>query len=195
MALVDSLNLVLGEGLPQIYNTEERRHYFIDAVIIFKSICKLCLKEVPTNMNTFTMRSKILGLELILGVIEKPGKTFLIAPEFLEIIKGTLCDGILKHCVSSEKAIFARSVSIFYSLFVNFRHHLKAEVQVFLDQIFLKILSSSNSSFDHKYLILNIFENISGTARFYLEIFANYDVEVEAKDLLKMMIKSVARIA
>jgi hypothetical protein len=47
-------------------------------------------------MNTFTMRSKILGLELILAVVERPGTTFLNSKEFVAIIKDTLCDGLLK---------------------------------------------------------------------------------------------------
>jgi hypothetical protein len=116
--------------MPNFYNTDEARRYFTDALIVFKSICKLCLKDVPNQggassfgigslgggssmMNTFTMRSKILGLELILAVVERPGTTFLNSKEFVTIIKDTLCDGLLSiacqvrnqyfpcHCPSS----------------------------------------------------------------------------------------------
>jgi hypothetical protein len=83
------------------YNSEEARRYFTDAVIVFKSICKLCLKEIPSsNVNTFTIRSKVLGLELILAVVEKPGTLFLTRKEFVEIVKHTLCNGLIKYCVS-----------------------------------------------------------------------------------------------
>lgn len=107
------------------------------------------------------MRSKILGLELILAVVEKPGTTFLNRKEFIDIIKDTLCDGLLKYSVSNEKTIFSTSLSIFYCLFLHFREHLKQEIVVFLDQIFLRILDSGNSNYHHKYLILTVFDKIS----------------------------------
>ena len=113
MNLLDSIQAPQIEGMPNFYNTDEARRYFTDALIVFKSICKLCLKDVPNQaagssfglgsfggqssmMNTFTMRSKILGLELILAVVERPGTTFLNSKEFVNIIKDTLCDGLLK---------------------------------------------------------------------------------------------------
>lgn len=79
------------------------------------------------------MRSKILGLELILAVVEKPGATFLNKKQFIEVIKDTLCDGLLKYSVSSEKTIFGLSISIFYALFLHFREHLKQEIVVFIE--------------------------------------------------------------
>ena len=66
-----------------------------------------------------------MGLELILNVVEKPGNTFLNNQQFIKIIRTSLCDGLLKHCVSNEKTVFALSISIFYALFVHFREHLK----------------------------------------------------------------------
>lgn len=123
------------------------------------------------------MRSKILGLELILAVVEKPGTTFLNRREFIDVIKDTLCDGLLKYSVSNEKTIFALSLSIFYCLFLHFREHLKQEIVVFIEQIFLKILDSGNSNYHHKYLILNVFDKLSQNTKHLLEIFINYDCD------------------
>ena len=86
------------------------------------------------------MRTKIIGLELILTVLKKPGATFLNRKEFIEIIKSSLCDGLLKYSVSTEKNIFATVVSVFWNLFVHFRSHLKQIIFVFIDTIFLKLL-------------------------------------------------------
>jgi hypothetical protein len=77
-------------SVPQIYNNEEMRRHFTDAILLFKSICKLFMKADPTNMNTYTLKSQIMGLELILNVVEKPGPTFLTRPEFINIIKVSL---------------------------------------------------------------------------------------------------------
>ena len=184
LTLVDATRVPADvQNMPQLCSPEEGRRYFTDAVIVFKSICKLCLKDVPSNMNTFTMSSKILGLELILSVVQNPGPSFLSRKDFTDIIRETLCDGLIKHSVSNEKSIFALSTSIFYALFVHFREHLKSEIIVFIEQIFLKILDSGNSNYHHKYLIMKVFERIASNTKHLLEIFVNYDCDMEAKDL------------
>lgn len=137
----------------------------------------MCLRDLPPeHMNSsYAMRSKILGLELILCIVEKPGPTFLFRREFNEIIQNILCDGLLKYTVFNEKTIFALSISIFYCLFLHFREHLKQGISVFIDSIFLRILDSNNSSFHHKYLIANVFDKFSTNTKHMLELFINYD--------------------
>lgn len=146
-------------------------------------------------MNTYTLKSQIMGLELILNVVEKPGATFLTRPEFINIIKTSLCKGLLKHCVSNEKTIFALSISIFYALFVHFREHLKYEILVLIEEIFLKVLNSGNSNYHHKYLILRVFDKIAKNTKHLLEIFVNYDCDVESKDILDKMIDTLSKIS
>jgi len=148
-----------------------------------------------TMVNTINMRSKILGLELILAVVEKPGTTFLNSKDFIHIIKDTLCDLLLKQCVSNEKTILSLSISIFYCIFLYFREHLKQEIVVFLEQIFLRILDSGNSIYHHKYLILNVFDKLSQNVNHLLEIFFNYDCDSAQKDILERMIDSLSKIA
>mmetsp|Transcript_11816 Transcript_11816/g.13406 ORF Transcript_11816/g.13406 Transcript_11816/m.13406 type:complete len:217 (+) Transcript_11816:1240-1890(+) len=171
------------------------KRHFNDAIILFKSICTLFLKADSSNMNTYTLKSQIMGLELILNVVEKPGATFLTRPEFISIIKSSLCKGLLKHCVSNEKTIFALSISIFYALFVHFREHLKYEILVLIEEIFLKVLNSGNSNYHHKYLILRVFDKIAKNTKHLIEIFVNYDCDVESKDILEKMIDTLSKIA
>ena len=182
--------------MPNFYNSDEAFRYFTDAVIVFKSICKLCLKDEPkSSQNILSMRSKILGLELILAVLEKPGTTFLNRQEFIDIIRGTLCDGLLKYSVSNEKSVFSLSLSIFFNLFISFREHLKAEILIFLETIFLKILDSGNSIYHHKFMILTVFDKLSMNTKHMLEIFINYDCDKNSKDIFMRMIDSLSKIA
>ena len=48
-----------------------------DAIILFKSICKMFTKAETKNQNSYTFKSQIMGLELILNVVEKPGPALL----------------------------------------------------------------------------------------------------------------------
>ena len=88
--MVDSVEAERTNSPLQLYNNEEMKRHFNDAIILFKSICTLFLKADPSNMNTYTLKSQIMGLELILNVVEKPGATFLTRPEFINIIKTSL---------------------------------------------------------------------------------------------------------
>mmetsp|Transcript_22234 Transcript_22234/g.16666 ORF Transcript_22234/g.16666 Transcript_22234/m.16666 type:complete len:141 (+) Transcript_22234:205-627(+) len=47
MNLIDSIQAAQNEALPNFFNSEEAKRYFTDALIVFKSICKLCLKDIP----------------------------------------------------------------------------------------------------------------------------------------------------
>jgi hypothetical protein len=42
------------------------------------------------------MRSKVLGLELILAVVQSPGTIFKNSQQFINVIKETLCELLLK---------------------------------------------------------------------------------------------------
>lgn len=195
LGLIDSVEAERTNSPLQLYNNEEMKRHFNDAIILFKSIWTLFLKADPSNMNTYTLKSQIMGLELILNVVEKPGATFLTRPEFINIIKTSLCKGLLKHWVSNEKTIFALSISIFYALFVHFREHLKYEILVLIEEIFLKVLNSGNSNYHHKYLILRVFDKIAKNTKHLLEIFVNYDWDVESKDILDKMIDTLSKIS
>ena len=195
LTLIDSIEAERTNSFPNYYNNEEMKRHFTDAILLFKSICKLFIKADPNNMSTYSLKSQIMGLELILNVVEKPGPTFLTRPEFINIIKTSLCSGLLKHCVSNEKTVFALSISIFYALFVHFREHLKYEILVLIEQIFLKVLNSGNSNYHHKYLILRVFDKIAKNTKHLLEIFVNYDCDIESKDILERMIETLSKIA
>jgi brefeldin A-inhibited guanine nucleotide-exchange protein len=147
-------------------------------------------------MNAFAMRTKIIGLELILTVLNKPGPTFLDAKEpFIDLIKNSLCDGLLKYSVSTERSIFSLVVSIFWNLYQHFRVHLKQETFVFIDRIFLKLLQSGNSSFHHKQLILTVFDKMTQETRYLLELFVNFDCDIGCEDITNRMIETLSRIA
>ena len=140
------------------------------------------------------MRTKIIGLELILFVLEKPKKT-LFKKDFVDVIKNTLCDGLLRFSVSSEQAIFKLVVDIFYCLFLHFRKHLKSIIRVFIETIFLKLLDSGNSGYQHKHLILTVFDKLSKNSHMLLEIFVNYDCDITQKDISERIVENLSKIA
>jgi brefeldin A-inhibited guanine nucleotide-exchange protein len=141
------------------------------------------------------IRAQIIGLELIQAILEKPKQSFLTMKTFIHIIKNVLCDGLLRYSVSNERTIFTLVLSIFYSLFLHFRKHLKNVILVFIETIFLKLLDSGNASYHHKHAILKVFDKISQNSMMLLEIFVNYDCDITQKDISKHIVESLSKIA
>lgn len=86
-------------------------------------------------------------------------------------------------------------IEIFYCLFLHFRKHLKQIIRVFIETIFLKLLDSGNSSYQHKNAILAVFDKISRNSGMLLEIFVNYDCDITQKDLTERIVESICKIA
>ena len=182
---------------PNFVRSKEASIALTDAHLVFRSIVKLATGDAVNNgqLNRFAIKTKILGLEFILTVLSNPKPPLLTKKEFIDVIKNQLCDGLLRYSVSTELVIFQLVIDIFYCLFLHFRQHLKQIIRIFIETIFLKLLDSSNSSFQHKMLILGVFDKISKRTKMLLEIFVNYDCDISQKDLTMNMIETLSRIA
>jgi brefeldin A-inhibited guanine nucleotide-exchange protein len=116
------------------------------------------------------------------------------------------------------------SLYVFVSLLNGFKDHLKAEVEVFITNIFLRLLESENSSYEHKSKVLEVFHSIckdhdalvrlslfslclcpSGLSLnppdcwlgspLQIELFLNYDCDLEGIDLFRRIVDAFGKIA
>lgn len=93
-----------------------------DAHLVFRSIVRLAVGDANNGqLNRFAIKTKLIGLELILGVLSEPKAALTQRKEFIEVIKSSLCEGLLRYSVSSEVVIFELVVQIFFCLFLHFR--------------------------------------------------------------------------
>lgn len=76
--------------------------------------------------------------------------------EFITNIKERLCEILIKNCICQERQIFIQSFKIFLILVFNYKEHVKSEICLFIEQIFLKILNSVNSSYYHRHASLQV---------------------------------------
>jgi len=168
--------------------------YLNDTQNIFAFLCKLVNSSVDSNEINNT-KAKLIALELILGILEKPGNIFISNREFINIIKIDLIEGLLRACMSDDLQIYSFSIRIFFKVWNFFREHLKHQIAVFIESVFLKILDSGNSSYNHKWLLLENFYKLAGTAKFFVELYVNYDCDIEEKDLLNRIVTSLSKIS
>jgi len=170
--------------------------YHLDALMVFSSLCKQSMKDLPPGQtDSRIVKSKRLSLELILGMLQNCGPVFRSNEAFIAVLKKSLCVSLIKNSVSSIPKVFHLSLQIFVLLIPNFKDHLKTEIGVFIEQIFLRILESGNSTFQHKLRVLQVFYKLCTDASTALELFINFDCDVDEKNIFERMIDCLSKIA
>lgn len=166
----------LSEAVPKFANIYQK-----DAFLIFRSLCKLSMKPLPDgppDPKSHELRSKVLSLQLILSVVQNAGPVFRSNEMFISAVKQYLCVALSKNGVSNICEVFELSLAIFLSLLMKFKTHLKSQVEIFFKEIFLNILETPSSSFQHKWLVIQALTRICDDAQSVVDIYVNYDCDL-----------------
>ena len=67
---------------------------------------------------------------------------------------------------------------MFLSFLMKFKAHLKSQVEIFFKEIFLNILETPSSSFQHKWLVIQALTRICDDAQSVVDIYVNYDCDL-----------------
>mmetsp|Transcript_410 Transcript_410/g.501 ORF Transcript_410/g.501 Transcript_410/m.501 type:complete len:1858 (-) Transcript_410:37-5610(-) len=176
-----------------------------DAYLLFRALCKLSMKNqtlidgkagseahIP---DPIALRSKILSLDLVLNILENSGAGFHTNKDFIYAIKTYLCSSLIKNCVSSNTQVVGLSLRIFVALQSKFAVYLTSEIELVISKIFLAMLESSNSPYEHKVLVLEVFLQICKDVETLVSIFLNYDCDWDSIDLYTRIVKVLSKIA
>uniref|UniRef100_A0A8C9TAZ1 ARF guanine nucleotide exchange factor 1 n=1 Tax=Scleropages formosus TaxID=113540 RepID=A0A8C9TAZ1_SCLFO len=169
-----------------------------DAFLVFRSLCKLSMKPLsdgPPDPKSHELRSKVLSLQLLLSILQNAGPIFKTNEMFINAIKQYLCVALSKNGVSSVPEVFELSLSIFLTLLSNFKTHLKMQIEVFFKEIFLYILETSTSSFDHKWMVIQTLTRICADAQSVVDIYVNYDCDLNAANIFERLVNDLSKIA
>jgi len=186
----------LGEKLPLSQDFCSLFHR--DSYLVFRALCKMSMKGVAEEQaqdTNVTYQNKVLSLELILNLLQNCGLNFKTNEKFIYAVRNYLCVSLLNNCTSQLTQVTGLSLQIFLLLVENFKQHLKSEVEVFLSTIFIRILESENSTYEHKLRVLEVFQTICNDPLSQAELFVNYDCDFDATNLFSRMVSALARIA
>lgn len=82
--------------------------------------------------------------------------------------------------------IFQLLCSIFLNLLLKFRSGLKSEIGIFFPMLILRVLENVlQPSFLQKMTVLSLLEKISQDSQIVIDIFVNYDCDVEAPNIFE----------
>ncbi|CAL1607164.1 unnamed protein product [Knipowitschia caucasica] len=169
-----------------------------DAFLVFRSLCKLSMKPLgdgPPDPKSHELRSKIVSLQLLLSVLQTAGPVFRTHEMFVTAIKQYLCVALSKNGVSSVPEVFELSLAIFLTLLCHFKVHLKMQIEVFFREIFLTILETSTSSFEHKWMVIQTLTRICADAQCVVDIYVNYDCDLNASNVYERLVNDLSKIA
>ncbi|XP_069808804.1 brefeldin A-inhibited guanine nucleotide-exchange protein 2 isoform X2 [Dendropsophus ebraccatus] len=196
---VSSMDNLESDSLPGQHSGARFTHILQkDAFLVFRSLCKLSMKPLgdgPPDPKSHELRSKILSLQLLLSVLQNAGPVFRTHEMFINAIKQYLCVALSKNGVSSVPDVFELSLAIFLSLLSNFKMHLKMQVEVFFKEIFLNILETSSSSFEHKWMVIQTLTRICADAQCVVDIYVNYDCDLNAANIFERLVNDLSKIA
>ncbi|XP_022989285.1 brefeldin A-inhibited guanine nucleotide-exchange protein 1-like [Cucurbita maxima] len=169
-----------------------------DGFHLFKNLCKLSMKfsspEHPDDQ--ILLRGKTLSLELLKVIMDKAGPVWRLNERFLNSIKQFLCLSLLKNSALSAMAIFQIQCSIFMSLLTKFRSGLKAEIGIFFPMLVLRVLENVlQPSFLQKMTVLNLLDKISQDSQIMVDIFVNYDCDVDSPNIFERIVNGLLKTA
>ena len=156
---------------------------------MFKYFCQILSNKSSTVMQ------KIFALEIITNILNNYGNKYKFISHrksFIKVIKENLSEGLFKTCLSLDPNIFIPSISLFFDVWKLFRVNLKREISFFNNNVFLKILSSPNSSFLQKKIILENFSKCDFL--YFIELYANFDCELNERFTVNSIVTAFSDI-
>ena len=184
-----------------------------DGFLLLRALCKLSISSpdsIPLG-DSVNSKGRILSLELIKILLENCGEHVQAREKILKGIRQYLCLSLLKCCSSSSTHLQNLCSSIFTTLLLKFRSKLKAEVGVFYPMILLKAietpvggashdfstptLAMASADASNKTVVLKCLEKISEDGQLLVDLFVNYDCDIEGGNNFERTISATVRLA
>ena len=133
-------------------------------------------------------------LENIKEMIEKSYNLFKNDNDVIFIIKEIFRDSLLKNTLSSNIKIFQPSLELFISIIKAYRVHLKDHIEIFFMKVLITFLESENLEFVFKDAVLRALLQLVNDCSFLVEIYVNYDCDVNCNDVFSELINILTKI-
>lgn len=187
---VETSNEITNSSLTELDNYRE------DYINTVKILSKLSIKETKqqTNIEEINLRLRELCLELIQLLLVKGSKYFNQEIKLLQVIKESTIDSLVKNSMSNEMNIFKLSVNLFLTIISYYREYLKNEIEIFINKVLIAILESENLGFVYKEIILDALLKIADNGNFLVEIYSNYDCDINHKNIFYEIINLMTKI-
>ncbi|XP_031256027.1 brefeldin A-inhibited guanine nucleotide-exchange protein 5 isoform X3 [Pistacia vera] len=163
-----------------------------DALLVFRTLCKMGMKEDNDDLTT---KTRILSLELLQGLLEGVSHSFTKNFHFIDSVKAYLSYALLRASVSQSPVIFQYAAGIFSVLLLRFRESLKGEIGIFFPLIILRSLDGAEFPVNQKTSVLRMLDKVCKDPQMLVDVYVNYDCDLEAPNLFERMVTTLSKIA
>ena len=169
-----------------------KQNFVKDCPLMVKYFSQILSNKIKISSDKYEIiNQKIFALEIISYVFDNYSKYICNQIRFIKVVKENLMEGLFKTCLSNEFEIYSRSVRLFFEIFNFFKEYLKPQINYFIENVFLKILNSNSLFLLKKVILKNLSEE---NYLFFVELYANYDCELNEKYTIKNLITSLSNI-
>ncbi|PHT86511.1 Brefeldin A-inhibited guanine nucleotide-exchange protein 5 [Capsicum annuum] len=181
-ALEKAVHLEDGEKVTSGIELERMSPGEHDALLLFRTLCKMGIKE---DNDEVTVKTRILSLELLQGLLEGISDSFTKNFQFMDSVKAYLSYVLLRASVSQSPTIFQYATGIFSVLLLRFRECLKGEIGIFFPLIVLRPLDGTD--LNAKTSVPRMLEKVCNNSQMLVGLYVNYDCDLQAPNLFERM--------
>lgn len=177
----------------RIFNNINSRGDFLN-MLIYLSVTSTVGASDQNNDSEVNSSCRHFCLKIIRKMLEKGAKYFINDNDVIYIIKQFVKDSLLQNTLSNDIYIFKSSLKLFLTIFKYYREHLKDQIEIFFNKILIQILESENIGFQHKNAILETLLLLADDCNFLVEIYVNYDCDINCSGIFQNLIDLLTRI-
>lgn len=170
-----------------------------DAYLLFRALCKLSAKDLldDSGPESVGLRSKLLSLELLRGLVSASGPAFRSGERFIYALRHYLAPSLLTNCMSSSMEVVDISLDIFDMLLrkETLRPLLKTEIGAFFDTVLFRFLESSSAGLPRRRRALIVLNRLATDRQTLADLFLNYDCDMESPKIFERIVSVLASVA
>jgi golgi-specific brefeldin A-resistance guanine nucleotide exchange factor 1 len=143
---------------------------------------------------------RCLGLFLINTALETAGENIGLHDQLINIIQDEVCKSLLLNSATDDLFILSLTLRVVFNLFQSVKQHLKVQQEVFFNSFHLKIASAYEESSDQlvyqrSELALESIVDFCREPSLILELYTNYDCDVDFANLFERLAKFLCKHA
>lgn len=170
-----------------------------DAYLLFRALCKLSAKDLGEDLlsESVALRSKLLSLELLRGLVGASGPAFRGGERFIYALRHYLAPSLLTNCMSSVMEVVDISLDIFDMLLrkETLRPLLKTEIGALFDTVLFRFLESPSAGAPRRRRALAMLNRLSTDRQTLADLFLNYDCDYDSSKIFERIVSVLAACA
>lgn len=162
-----------------------------DIYLVFRKLCSIASEQDPDDPED---NHKIIALTALKAAMENIGEDFNKYKAYVYLVRKYLLQNLLQNFISNNMEVVEVSLHIFTAVVNKFRIFIKKEIEVFIINIFLVILNSTNSAMRHKEMVIEAFNEINKDPDFMIELFINYDCDINSRSMYEDVVRTLSHV-